>query len=76
MNAILKDRVKDTKEEINECNHQLQLAQKEVDLKTRFIEQLEAQSGKYAQEKRERLQQTNNDCLLSKMRSQRWMQGS
>jgi len=55
MNAILKDRVKDTKEEINECNHQLQLAQKEVDLKTRFIEQLEAQSGKYAQEKREKI---------------------
>jgi len=56
MNAILKDRVKDTKEEINECNHQLQLAQKEVDLKTRFIEQLEAQSGKYAQEKREKIE--------------------
>ena len=55
MNAILKDRVKDTKEEISECNHQLQLAQKEVDLKTRFIEQLEAQSGKYAQEKREKI---------------------
>ena len=47
--------MKDTKEEINECNHQLQLAQKEVDLKTRFIEQLEAQSGKYAQEKREKI---------------------
>jgi len=55
MNAILKDRVKDTKEEIKDCSHLLEMAQKEVDLKTAFIDQLEAQSGKYNKEKQEKI---------------------
>lgn len=55
MNAILKDRVKDTKEEIKQCSHELALAQQEVDLKSDFITQLEAQSGRYAKEKQDKI---------------------
>jgi DNA repair exonuclease SbcCD ATPase subunit len=64
MNAILKDRVKDTREEIKDCSHLLEMAQKEVDLKESFIEQLEAQSGRYTKEKQDKIS-TNSQRIAS-----------
>ncbi len=55
MNAILKDRIKDTKEEQKACVHELALAQQKVQLKEENIDNLEQQSDKYLKEKKDRI---------------------
>ena len=55
MNAILKDRIKDTREVQKACVHELALAQQKVQLKEENIENLEQQSDKYLKEKRDRI---------------------
>ena len=55
MNSILKDRVKDTREEQKLCVHELALAQQKVQLKEENIDNLEQQSDKYLKEKKDRI---------------------
>ena len=69
MNAILKDRIKDTKDEIGNCQHELALAQQAVDLKSENIKNLELQSTAYLDEKKLKLQsniarisEIDNEC--------------
>ena len=55
MNSLLKDRVKDTREEMKNCKHELAMVQQEVDLREDNIKNLESQSGAYTKAKEERM---------------------
>ena len=63
MNSLLKDRVKDTREEMKNCKHELAMVQQEVDLREDNIKNLESQSGAYTKAKEERMTSIDT-CLL------------
>lgn len=47
MNALLKDRVKDTKESIKECEHKFTLAEQQVNMQRKTIDNMEKMSSEW-----------------------------
>ena len=60
MNALLKERLKDVKDEQRQCEYELELAQQKVDMQVRNIENLEQVDAKHVEDKQERFIKNEN----------------
>ena len=59
MNLILKDRMKEVREVIKECDHQLELAEKSVNLQRKTISSMEKMSQEYKDKLQKRIGEIN-----------------
>ncbi|AOV61605.1 recombination-related endonuclease [Synechococcus phage S-WAM1] len=60
MNSLLKERLKDVKDEQRQCEYELELAQQKVDMQVRNIENLEQVDAKHVEDKQERFIKNEN----------------
>jgi DNA repair exonuclease SbcCD ATPase subunit len=63
MNGILKERIKDVKDEQRQCEYELELAQQKVDMQVRNIQNLEEVDAKHVEGKQERFVKNENRVM-------------
>lgn len=63
MNSILKDRMKDTKDEQRQCEYELELAQQKVDMQVRNIENLQQVDAKYVEDRQATFVENENRAV-------------
>ena len=63
MNGILKERIKDAKDEQRQCEYELELAQQKVDMQVRNIQNLEEVDAKHVEDKQERFVKNENRVM-------------
>ena len=63
MNGILKERIKDAKDEQRQCEYELELAQQKVDMQARNIQNLEEVDAKHVEDKQERFVKNENRVM-------------
>jgi len=63
MNGILKERIKDAKDEQRQCEYELELAQQKVDMQVRNIQNLEEVDAKHVEGKQERFVKNENRVM-------------
>ena len=63
MNGILKERIKDAKDEQRQCEYELELAQQKVDMQVRNIQNLEEVDDKHVEDKQERFVKNENRVM-------------
>ena len=63
MNGILKERIKDAKDEQRQCEYELELAQQKVDMQVRNIQNLTEVDAKHVEDKQERFVKNENRVM-------------